>query len=94
MDGRRLRHSGLRDWGGRITFRPRLPEKTCLLNFRLTVRGNLLEVDMKREGITYLLKEGDGLSFEHYGEEITLSAGESARREMTGPAARNADKKK
>jgi alpha,alpha-trehalose phosphorylase len=85
--------AGLRDWGGRISFRPRLPEKTCLLNFRLTVRGNLLEVDMKKEGITYLLIEGSGLSFKHYGEEIALSAGESARREMTGPAAGNVDVK-
>jgi len=85
--------AGLRDWGGRISFRPRLPEKTCLLNFRLTVRGNLLEVDMKKEGITYLLIEGSGLSFKHYGEEIALSAGESVRREMTGSAALNVDMK-
>jgi alpha,alpha-trehalose phosphorylase len=85
--------AGLRDWGGRITFRPRLPEQTCLLNFRLTIRGNLLEVDIKKEGVTYSLKEGSGLIFEHYGEEITLSEGESARRSIAGPAAWNVDVK-
>jgi alpha,alpha-trehalose phosphorylase len=78
--------AGLRDWGGSISFRPRLPEKTCLLNFRLTVRECLLEVDMKREGVTYILVEGKELSFAHYGEKITLSQGESAHRDLAPPA--------
>jgi alpha,alpha-trehalose phosphorylase len=68
--------AGLRDWNGRISFHPKLPEKTNLLNFRLTIRGRLLEVDMKREGVTYTLLEGEDLVFEHCGEEITLT-GES-----------------
>ncbi len=74
--------AGLRDWNGRISFHPKLPEKTCLLNFRLTIRGRLLEIDMQREGITYTLLEGDGLVFEHCGEEITLLEGASARRDL------------
>ena len=74
--------AGLRDWNGRISFHPKLPEKTCLLNFRLTIRGRLLEVDMKREGVTYTLIEGEGLNFEHCGEEITLSPGSPVRRDL------------
>ncbi len=74
--------AGLRDWNGRISFRPKLPEKTSLLTFRLTIRGRLLEVDMKREGVTYTLIEGDDLSFEHCGEKITLSPGSPVRRDL------------
>jgi alpha,alpha-trehalose phosphorylase len=76
--------AGLRDWNGRISFRPKLPEKTCLLNFRLTIRGRLLEVDMKRGGVTYSLIEGEDLSFEHCGEEVTLSRGAPVRRDLAG----------
>jgi alpha,alpha-trehalose phosphorylase len=74
--------AGLRDWDGRISFRPRLPEKASRLNFHLTIRGSLLEVDMSREGVTYLLKEGDSLTFEHCGEEITVATGSPVRRDM------------
>jgi alpha,alpha-trehalose phosphorylase len=77
--------AGLRDWGGRISFRPRLPEKTCLLNFHLTVRGRLLEVDIRKEGVTYALKEGEDLVIEHCGEELTLRPGEAVSRDLQKP---------
>ena len=77
--------AGLRDWDGRISFRPRLPEKTSLLNFHLTVRGRLLEVDIRKEGVTYALREGEDLVIEHCGEELTLCPGEAVSRDMQKP---------
>jgi alpha,alpha-trehalose phosphorylase len=65
--------AGLRDWGGRISFRPRLPEKACRLNFKLTVQNRLLEFDMSKESVTYILKEGDDLTIYHFEEEINLT---------------------
>jgi alpha,alpha-trehalose phosphorylase len=85
--------AGLRDWNGRISFRPRLPERTCFLNFPLTIRGSILEIDIRKEGVTYTLRDGKPLSFEHYGQEITLSAGDSAHRSMADSAAWNVDVK-
>jgi alpha,alpha-trehalose phosphorylase len=74
--------AGLRDWNGRISFHPKLPERTNLLNFRLTIRGRLLEVEMKRDGVTYTLLEGEDLVFEHCGEEIALTGGAPVLRDL------------
>jgi alpha,alpha-trehalose phosphorylase len=74
--------AGLRDWDGRISFHPKLPEKTRLLNFRLTVRGRLLEIDMRREGVTYTLLEGEEMTFAHCGEEISVSRDKSVSRRL------------
>ena len=68
--------AGMRDRDGRIAFRPKLPPETGRLRFPLTVRRCLLEVDIRGEGVTYLLKEGGELKIEHYGEELTLKRGE------------------
>ncbi len=65
--------AGLRDWGGRISFMPRLPEKACRLNFKLTIRNRLLEFEILKEGVTYTLKEGDDLTIYHFDDEINLT---------------------
>jgi alpha,alpha-trehalose phosphorylase len=63
---------GMRDYGGRISFRPRLPSDWRRLRFRLTVRGNVVHVDIGPESATYTLQQGDGLGLEHEGELIEL----------------------
>jgi alpha,alpha-trehalose phosphorylase len=65
--------AGLRDWGGRISFMPRLPEKACRLNFKLTIKNRLLEFEILQESVTYILKEGDDLTIYHFDEEINLT---------------------
>lgn len=65
--------AGLRDWGGRISFMPKLPEKACRLNFKLTVQGRLLEFEILKESVTYILKEGDDLTIRHFNDEIHLT---------------------
>ena len=40
---------GMRDYGGEMSFRPRLPAGWTRLRFPLTVRGNLIHVDVRRK---------------------------------------------
>jgi len=66
--------AGMRDYDGHLSFNPRsLPGKMKRIRFPLTIRGQVLEVNMDRESITYSLREGEGLVIRHGGEEIRLS---------------------
>ncbi len=65
--------AGMRDHRGLVSFRPRIPDDWRQLRFRLTVRGNLVEVDIRPDVTTYTLKEGDGLTLFHQGAELNLS---------------------
>jgi alpha,alpha-trehalose phosphorylase len=67
--------AGMRDYDGRISFKPRIPERWQKLRFPLTIRGQQLLVDIDRESATYLLRDGLALVIEHEGEEIKLSKG-------------------
>ena len=68
--------AGLSDWDGKISFRPRRPRQLGGCRLPLTIRGQLLEVEMTRESVTYSLKEGDGLSIRHEEEQILLTPAE------------------
>ncbi len=78
--------AGMRDYDGRLSFRPRLPRKakTRGFRFRLVIRGQLLEVDFDRETeqVTYQLLEGERLSVEHCGEEVELAVGVPVVRDL------------
>ncbi len=65
--------AGMRDYDGCLSFRPRLPKQLERLRFPLTIRGQVLEVDIDRDATTYSLREGDGLVIRHEDEEIRLS---------------------
>ena len=65
---------GLRDYDGQISFDPKLPIEFNRLQFSLTIRGQLLNVDIKRESVTYLLKEGTDLTIIHNNQSISLVA--------------------
>ena len=66
--------AGMRDYNGEISFRPRWRERVGGVRFRLTVRGQLLELDInaEKQAVTYLLKEGSELVIKHYDDEIKL----------------------
>jgi alpha,alpha-trehalose phosphorylase len=70
--------AGLRDYSGRLSFHPN--KKVRDLRFRLTVRGQLLAVEIKTDGVTYKLEEGDGLTVYHRDERLDLRLGEPVRR--------------
>ena len=64
---------GFRDFDGRFTFNPRLPSEWEFLRFPLTIRGQTLEVDIRKDEVTYTLTKGSGLPIEHAGEVIELA---------------------
>jgi alpha,alpha-trehalose phosphorylase len=65
---------GLRDYDGRLSFRPqRPPEAQSSLQFPLTYRGQVLDVDISPESTTYTLREGKELVFCHEDEVIALT---------------------
>jgi alpha,alpha-trehalose phosphorylase len=68
---------GMRDYGGEMSFRPRLPAGWTGLRFPLTVRGNRIHVDIGRKETTYTLLGGDGLTVTHEGEALHLAPGSS-----------------
>jgi alpha,alpha-trehalose phosphorylase len=70
--------AGLRDGGGRLSFDPN--KKLRELRFHLTVRGQLLAVEITSDGATYHLEQGDGLTIHHRGERLDLRPGEPVRR--------------
>jgi alpha,alpha-trehalose phosphorylase len=63
---------GVRDHGGRLSFRPRLPDGIDGLRFSLEVRGNLLHVEVRPEEAAYSLARGGRLRFVHWDEEMSL----------------------
>ena len=64
--------AGLRDSDGEVHFNPRLPDDWSRMRFRVQVRGQLIEVDMTRDGTSYSLLEGRGLLIYEGDEEIRL----------------------
>jgi alpha,alpha-trehalose phosphorylase len=63
---------GVRDYNGRLSFRPRLPGGLDRLRFFLEVRGSVLRVEIAPEQVTYSLPQGDSLRFSHWDEDVTL----------------------
>jgi alpha,alpha-trehalose phosphorylase len=70
--------AGLRDAGGRLSFQPN--KQVRHLRFHLTVRGQLLAVEIKSGAVTYNLEQGTGLTVYHRGERLELRPGETVRR--------------
>jgi alpha,alpha-trehalose phosphorylase len=66
---------GLRDYGGKLSFAPRLPLRLERLAFRLLVRGRRLSIDATKTHATYTLLAGEPLQVAHHGETITISTG-------------------
>jgi alpha,alpha-trehalose phosphorylase len=62
-----MRHHA--DWLG---FRPRLPKAIRSLTFRIMFLDRQIRVDVNQRRARYTLVRGQSLTFEHYGEPITL----------------------
>ncbi len=65
--------SGLRDYDGKISFNPKIPDWIKRLQFFLTVQGQLLSVELQPDSATYWLKEGRHLAIAHQGQDISLA---------------------
>jgi alpha,alpha-trehalose phosphorylase len=65
---------GMRDDDGTLSFWPRrAPEENAILRFPLTYRGQMLEVEIGLETVTYTLREGEYLVIRHETEAIPLT---------------------
>jgi alpha,alpha-trehalose phosphorylase len=65
---------GMRDYDGRLTFRPtRPPETTATLEFSVTHQGKLLDIVISPDEVKYSLREGESLQIRHEAEEIELT---------------------
>ncbi|WP_412917616.1 glycoside hydrolase family 65 protein [Gordonia zhaorongruii] len=63
---------GMRDFGGAITFAPRLPRQLSYLSFRMTVRESRILVAVTADSATYRLVSGPTLELAHHGERFVL----------------------
>ncbi|PNU19572.1 family 65 glycosyl hydrolase [Geothermobacter hydrogeniphilus] len=64
--------AGMRDDNGEISFRPHLSPAIRRLRFSLTIRGQLLDIEMNQQQVTYLLRDGQGLDIRHEQQALTL----------------------
>jgi alpha,alpha-trehalose phosphorylase len=65
---------GMRDDDGTLSFWPRrAPEDNATLRFPVTYRGQMLEVEIGLETVTYALREGECLVIRHEMEEVQLT---------------------
>jgi alpha,alpha-trehalose phosphorylase len=65
---------GMRDDDGTLSFWPhRAPEDNAILSFPLTYRGQMIEVEIGLQTVTYELRSGEGLIIYHETEEIQLT---------------------
>jgi alpha,alpha-trehalose phosphorylase len=72
---------GMRDHAETLEFAPRLPDGLTRLSFSLIRRGRCLRVDVTPHEARYVLSHGPGaLTVAHYGEPVTVTAGEPSVR--------------
>jgi trehalose/maltose hydrolase-like predicted phosphorylase len=67
---------GFRDFEGRLTFDPALPEGISKLVFRIRWRGVRLRVEVDHREATYALHDGDDgeVALSHAGEDVVVTA--------------------
>ncbi len=70
---------GMRDYNGKITFDPRLPESWPGLTFQITLRGTRIKVDLTSREIAFTVVEGDLAELSVRGEHFTVTAGSPLR---------------
>ncbi|HWA67059.1 MAG TPA: glycosyl hydrolase family 65 protein [Mycobacteriales bacterium] len=75
---------GFRDFGGRLTFDPALPEGISKLVFRIRWRGVRLRVEVDHREVTYAVHDGDDgeIALSHAGEEVLVTADKPVTRPL------------
>ncbi|GAA3299769.1 glycoside hydrolase family 65 protein [Dactylosporangium vinaceum] len=75
---------GMRDYGGELSFLPRLPARMNRLRFALTIHGDVLRVTVEHGHATYAVDQGE-VRLRHHGEEVTVRAGAPVTRPIPEP---------
>ena len=65
-----------------ISFKPKLLEEMKRVKFPITIRSQVMDVDIERDQVTYSLRKGTKLTFKHIGEEITLEKSKKITRNI------------
>ncbi len=76
--------AGMRDYNGSLSFNPYLPQGVERLRFPITIRDQLLSVEIEQHQVTYLLQTGSELVIKHQGEDINLTVGVPVSVELKG----------
>ena len=76
---------GVRDYGERLSFAPRMPAELERLAFPATWHGCMLRVEITPDQATYTLDHGNPIAFSHWGEELTAQAGKPITRPLPEP---------
>jgi alpha,alpha-trehalose phosphorylase len=63
---------GMRDYGGDLSFRPRLPAALSRLEFRIRYQSSSIRVRVRHKDVTYELVDGPPLEIVHYDETIVV----------------------
>jgi alpha,alpha-trehalose phosphorylase len=66
---------GMRDYLGKFTFDPRLPEEWEALVFHVTIHGALIEVDLRQDRMTFTIENGPSVVVYVRGERIEVGPG-------------------
>jgi alpha,alpha-trehalose phosphorylase len=69
---------GMRDYEGRYSFDPRLPELWTGLSFKVTLRGTRVRVDLTHKQMVFTVEDGDAAEFTVRGEPVAVRAGSPA----------------
>lgn len=63
---------GMRDYGGNLTFAPRLPSRLNYLSFRMVIRDSKIVVSIDGDTATYRLLAGEPIDLAHHGQGFLL----------------------
>jgi alpha,alpha-trehalose phosphorylase len=79
---------GMRDYGGRLSFAPRLPDQLSRLRFAVRWRDCKVRVVTTRDQASYCLQDGPDTELElwHHGTPFKLRAGQTAQLEIPAVA--------
>lgn len=67
-------YAGMRDYGGSLSFNPKLPDRCTRFRFRLNIKKSFMEVELLPEHVIYRLLQGSDLSFHHNKKKVDLTA--------------------
>jgi alpha,alpha-trehalose phosphorylase len=80
---------GMRDYGGELSFRPKLPQQLTRLAFHLRVHGCILSVEIEPKRAKYTLIGSHNIDLTHYEEGFTLKPKRSATKAIPAPVTRD-----
>ena len=76
--------AGMRDYGGQVSFDPRLPVEWDSLTFRITLRDSRVRVTVRRDALELVCETGGGAAVVVRGEEVKVTPAETVTVPLDG----------